>query len=104
MSDHDIAARKAGQGHFHTPLIASPFQRRLDALMRHGAWYNWGGYRAPQMLDEEEMEFFAIRSQAAVFDISPMVKYRIEGPDAEPFLNRITLRDVSRRAAASSTG
>ena len=45
---------------------------------------------------DEELEFFAIRSQAAVFDISPMVKYRIEGPDAEAYLDRLTLRDVTK--------
>lgn len=45
---------------------------------------------------DSELEYFAIRSQAALFDISPMVKYRIEGPDAEACLNRITLRDVAK--------
>ena len=64
--------------------------------MKTEEWYNWAGYRAPSSLWDEELEYFAIRSQAAVFDISPMVKYRIEGPDAEPFLNRVTLRDVSK--------
>jgi aminomethyltransferase len=42
------------------------------------------------------MEYFAIRSQAGVFDISPMVKYRIAGPDAEAFLNRLTVRNVAK--------
>ena len=64
--------------------------------MKTEDWYNWAGYRAPNSLWDEELEYFAIRSQAAVFDISPMVKYRIEGPDAEAFLNRVTLRDVSK--------
>ncbi|WP_163454888.1 aminomethyl transferase family protein, partial [Escherichia coli] len=30
------------------------------------------------------------------FDISPMVKYLVEGDDAEAFLNRVTLRDVAK--------
>jgi aminomethyltransferase len=88
--------RTAAQGHFRTLRLDSPFQPRLDALMKTEEWYNWGGYRAPSSLWDEELEYFAIRSQAAVFDISPMVKYRIEGPDAQPFLNRVTLRDVSK--------
>jgi aminomethyltransferase len=88
--------RTAAQGHFRTLRLPSPFQPRLDALMKTEEWYNWAGYRAPSSLWDEELEYFAIRSQAAVFDISPMVKYRIEGPDAEPFLNRLTLRDVSK--------
>ena len=63
---------------------------------RTNDWYNWAGYRAPHSLWDEELEYFAIRSQAALFDISPMTKYRIEGPDAEAFLNRVTLRDVAK--------
>jgi aminomethyltransferase len=90
------SARSAAQAHFRTLRLASPFQPRLDALMKTEEWYNWAGYRAPSSLWDDELEYFAIRSQAAVFDISPMVKYRIEGPDAEPFLNRVTLRDVSK--------
>jgi len=84
------------QDHFHTLRIASPFQPRLEALSKTQAWYNWAGYKAPSSLWDEEMEVFAIRSQAAVFDISPMVKYRIEGRDAEAYCNRVTLRDVTK--------
>jgi aminomethyltransferase len=91
-----INPRLAAQAHFRTLRLASPFQPRLDALMKTEEWYNWAGYRAPSSLWDEELEYFAIRSQAAVFDISPMVKYRIAGPDAERFLNRVTLRDVSK--------
>ena len=66
--------------HFRTLRLATPFQPRIDALMKTDDWYNWAGYRAPNSLWDEELEYFAIRSQAALFDISPMVKYRIEGP------------------------
>lgn len=88
--------RRALQGHFRRPRQHSAFQPRLDALSRTEAWYDWAGYRAPHSLWDEELEYFAIRSQAAVFDISPMVKYRIEGPDSEAFCNRFTLRDVAK--------
>src|SRR5262245_16321950 len=90
------SARRALQSHFRKLKLDSPFQSRLEALNLQEAWYDWGGYKAPSALWDEELEYFAIRSQAAVFDISPMVKYRIEGPDAEAFCNRLTLRDVSK--------
>ncbi len=90
------AARIAARGHFRTLRLDTPFQPRIDALMKRNDWYDWGGYRAPNSLWDEELEYFAIRSQAALFDISPMVKYGIEGPDAEAFLNRVTLRNVSK--------
>jgi aminomethyltransferase len=89
-------ARIAARGHFRTLRLDTPFQPHLDALMKRNDWYDWAGYRAPNSLWDEELEYFAIRSQAALFDISPMVKYRIEGPDAEVFLNRVTLRDVAK--------
>ena len=88
--------RHAAQSHFHTLRLGTPFQPRLDALAKTNDWYNWAGYRAPHSLWDEELEYFAIRSQAALFDISPMTKYRIEGLDAEAFCNRLTLRDVTK--------
>lgn len=87
------------QLHFRTLRLDTPFQPRIDALAKTNDWYSWGGYRAPHSLWDEELEYFAIRSQAAVFDISPMVKYRIEGPDAEALCNKVTLRDVTKLAA-----
>jgi aminomethyltransferase len=91
-----ISTRIAAQSHFRTLRLPSPFQPRIEALAKTQDWYDWAGYKAPNSLWDSELEYFAIRSQAALFDISPMVKYRIEGPDAEACLNRITLRDVAK--------
>jgi aminomethyltransferase len=79
-----------------TPLVETPFHPRLEALNINNDWYAWSGFKAPATLSDEELEYFAIRSTAALFDISPMTKYRIEGPDAEAFCNRLTLRDVRK--------
>jgi aminomethyltransferase len=79
-----------------TPLLETPFHPRLEALNLNNDWYGWSGFKAPTTLSDEELEYFAIRSTAALFDISPMTKYRIEGPDAEAFCNRLTLRDVRK--------
>jgi aminomethyltransferase len=91
-----LATRIAAQSHVANLRLESPFHPRLIALSQQNDWYSWGGYKAPLSLWDEEMEYFAIRSQAAVFDISPMVKYRIEGQGAEAFLNRLTLRNVAK--------
>ena len=96
MTPNATTTRRAAQDHFRTLRLPSPFQPRLDLLAKQEDWYTWAGYKAPLSLWDEELEFFAIRSQAAVFDISPMVKYRIEGTDAEAFLDRVTLRDVTK--------
>ena len=91
-----IATRRAAQSNIEALRLETPFHPRLMALSQQNDWYSWGGYKAPHSLWDEEMEYFAIRSQTAVFDISPMVKYRIEGPDAEAFCNRLTLRNVAK--------
>lgn len=91
-----VHTRHAAQHHFHTLRMDTPFQPRIDALAKTNDWTNWAGYRAPLSLWDEELEYFAIRSQCALFDISPMIKYRIGGPDAEAFCNKLTLRDVTR--------
>ena len=101
LSDFDNAIapdqRKAAQGHYTKILRETPFYPRLAALMNGGHWYDWGGYHAPEILTELELEYFAIRSTVALFDVSPMVKYRISGPEAEACLNRLTLRDVRKQ-------
>ncbi len=94
--DIPVSSRRADQLHFHTLRAGTPFQPRIDELAKTQDWYDWSGYRAPASLWDEELEYFAIRSQAALFDISPMTKYRVEGPEAEAFCNRLTLRDVAR--------
>lgn len=84
----------------HVPLglIQTPFHARLEAASRAKSWMNWAGYISPAVLDTVEFEYFAIRNQSTLFDISPMHKYRMKGPDAERMLNRVLTRDVARLA------
>jgi aminomethyltransferase len=42
------------------------------------------------------MEYFAIRNATAVFDLTPMTKYRITGPDAPAYINRLVTRDMDK--------
>ena len=42
------------------------------------------------------LEYAAIRNACAVFDLTPMTKHRITGPDALAFLDRLVTRDVSK--------
>ncbi|WDZ81413.1 aminomethyltransferase family protein (plasmid) [Ensifer adhaerens] len=93
---HLTALRRAAQGHILMPRLETPFHQRLAALSETNDWYSWAGYKAPHSIFDTELEYFAIRSTAALFDISPMVKYRIRGADAERYLNRLTLRNVAK--------
>ncbi len=77
-------------------LIPGPFHDRLEALSHAKGWMDWAGYLSPSVLDTAEFEYFTIRNQATLFDISPMRKYRITGPDALAMINRVVTRDVAR--------
>ncbi len=88
--------RRKEQLHIETIRLETPFHSRIAAAMQQEEWYIWNGYKSAAVITDEELEYFAIRSTSSVFDISPMVKYRIEGPDAESYVNRLTVRDVSK--------
>ena len=86
---------------FSEPLFRSPFYEFFAAQETEGYWYNWNGYKSPTILSDEELEYFSIRSTCSVFDITPLNKYRIVGPQAEDFLNKLTVRDVSKQNVAT---
>ena len=79
----------------------SPFYDFFAAQETEGHWYNWNGYKSPTILSDEELEYFSIRSTCSVFDITPLNKYRIVGPQAEEFLNKLTVRDVAKQNVAT---
>ena len=77
-------------------LLPTPFHSRVEAMCAMNDWGNWMGYTTPNAYFDVELEYFAIRSTTGVFDLSPMNKYRITGPDAEAYLNRMVTRNVSK--------
>ena len=76
--------------------LKTPFHARLTALDTLNTWHDWKGYTTPDELYCAEMEYFAIRNATAVFDITPMTKYRIKGPDALAYLDRLVTRDMTK--------
>lgn len=82
--------------HFETPLLKTPFHPRTEAANKLWSWGNWGGYTTVLTYDDLAMEHSAIRSTASVYDLCPMIKYRIEGPHATACLDRLTIRNVAK--------
>lgn len=75
----------------------TPFHPRTSELCRNQDWRQWSGYLTPASYDEfTQPEYAAIRHSAALIDISPLYKYRIEGPDASGLLNRVITQDVAK--------
>ncbi|MFZ5710764.1 MAG: aminomethyltransferase family protein [Pseudomonadota bacterium] len=81
--------------HFRTPLRRTPFHPRQQSLNQLNRWGAWAGYTTPLCYGDETMEHTAIRNGASLYDLCPMVKYRIEGPDAADYLNRLTVRNAA---------
>ena len=79
-----------------TMLLETPFHSRVEAACALNDWGNWMGYTTPNAYFDVELEYFAVRSTTGVFDLSPMNKYQISGPDAEAYLNRLVTRDVAK--------
>jgi aminomethyltransferase len=77
-------------------LRETPFHPRTAALMDGQAWRRWAGYVVASSYElSHEREYHAIRSAAALFDVTPLYKYLIRGRDAARLLDRIVTRDVS---------
>ena len=77
-------------------LKLSPFHPRQQALNIRDAWTSWNGYKFAEHYYEAEYEYFCVRNLCATYDISPMQKYQIQGPDAQTLLNRMVTRDVAK--------
>ena len=79
----------------NTHLKLSPFFERTSKLNEPQEWKRWGGYLAATSYElHHDNEYFAIRTKAALLDITPLKKYIIDGPDAQEFLDRLVTRNV----------
>ena len=82
--------------HYQQPLLQTPFHDRARALSQLDSFIPWSGYTTVDVFTTVEQEYFAIRNATTLYDLTPMVKYRVAGPDAQRYLNRLVTRDVAR--------
>ncbi|MCC7485922.1 MAG: aminomethyltransferase family protein [Burkholderiales bacterium] len=80
------------------PLLrTTPFHPRTAALCASHAWRRWAGYLAASSYElSHEREYHAIRAAAALFDVTPLYKYLVQGRDAARLLDRVVTRNVAR--------
>jgi aminomethyltransferase len=91
-----MRANSNARPHYQRPLLTTPFFERSQYLVETDTYVPWSGYSTPDVFSSVEQEYFAIRNSASVFDLTPMIKYRITGADAERYLNRLITRDVGK--------
>ena len=77
-------------------LKLSHFHPRQAALNLRDAWSAWNGYKFADYYYDAEYEYFCVRNTAGTYDICPMQKYYVSGPDALAMLNRMVTRDVGK--------
>jgi aminomethyltransferase len=81
-------------------LKTSPFHPRTAPLVRAQTWRRWSGHQMASAYDPHpDREYAAIRSAAALIDVSPLYKYRISGRDAARLLDRMITRDMAKLRA-----
>jgi aminomethyltransferase len=74
------------------------FQRFLSSSKEDIDYIDWHGYCLPMAYGDAASEYKAVRSTCALFDASPVKKYRFKGADAGAFLDAVLTRKVSRLA------
>jgi aminomethyltransferase len=82
--------------HYRQAVYPTPFHERTSALNTLNEWHRWKDYTVADAFFDVSLEYAAIRNACAVFDLTPMTKHRITGPDALAFLDRLVTRDVSK--------
>lgn len=83
----------------HLRLKHTPFHERTSRLSLPQNWRRWAGHVVLGSYDTSlDREYWAIRDGVALIDVSPLMKYMIEGPDATRLLDKLTPRDIGKMA------
>ena len=81
----------------NTLSVGTAFHPRTASDNRKMQWREWSGYFAASVYaDYHDIEYNAIREQAALIDVSPLYKYEVRGPDAERLVDRVITRDATK--------
>lgn len=83
-------------------VLPTPFHTRTAEHCRTNAWTEWSGFTVVSVYDDVTSEYTAIRNAAALCDVSPRIKYRIGGPQAAAYLDRLIAGPVSQLAPGRS--
>lgn len=78
-------------------LRYTPFHERTAPLCQAENWRRWAGYLVAGSYELTiDREYWAIRNSAALIDVTPLMKYLIQGRDAARLLNRVVTRDIQK--------
>ncbi len=77
--------------------VGTALHSRTAPLNRKMQWREWSGFYASSVYaDAPDIEYNAVREAAALFDVSPLYKYRVSGPGAARLVDRVITRDATK--------
>lgn len=74
----------------------TPFHAASSTAAGAPLWYAWGDYQVVDVYTDMAAEVRAFRRAAAMADMSPLNKTRVEGPDSGRLVDRIVTRGLGR--------
>ncbi len=81
---------------FERPILETHFYNSYKHLIQNDAYEEWGGYTTLTNFGSSASEYFVVRNSCGVFDLCPMIKYQITGPDAERYMDRLVTRNIRK--------
>src|SRR5438309_7568488 len=80
-------------------LKHTPFHERTSRLSIPQNWRRWAGHIVLGSFEPAlDREYWAIRDACALIDVSPLMKYLIEGADAARLLDKLVPREIAKMA------
>ncbi len=92
----EIQLRKSVFFDFLNRYTNIDFKKILETGEEDVDYINWHSYFVPMAYGDEKSEYNAVRNACALFDASPVKKYKVTGKDAGLFLDAILTRIVSK--------
>ena len=96
MNNPDRLRQNAEDPYAGERLKLSYFHERQAPLNLRDAWSAWNGFKFADYYYDTDYEYFCIRNTCGTYDICPMQKYIIDGPDALAMLDRMVTRDLTK--------
>ena len=96
-------AKKSVFYDFLARYVDSDFETYMAQSTEDEDYLNWHGYCLPNVFEDEEKEYRAVRNGCALFDATPVKKYRIRGVDAGAFMDYVFTRAMSKLPVMRAT-
>ncbi|MCR8921316.1 aminomethyltransferase family protein [Dasania sp. GY-MA-18] len=90
-----VTAKKSLFYDFVSRYEQADFDTYMANAVEDEDYFSWHGYCLPNVYGDEEQEYNAVRNGCALFDATPVKKYRIRGANAGAFMDYVFTRKMS---------